>query len=428
MHTDVDAFFAAVEVLDDPSLAGRPVIVGGLGPRGVVAAASYEARRYGVHSAMPMAEARRRCPGAVFLPGRLHRYREVSRALFAVLAELSPTVEALSLDEAVVDLTGTRRLHGEPTDAAVALRRRLEEATGLVCSVGLAATRTAAKIASELAKPRVAPDRVLPGAGVVAVVPGTEAAVLAPMDVRALPGVGPRTAERLAAMGVRTAGDLARIPPEVLRRRFGTAHGTHLAGLARGEDPRPVNPGRPRASISHSETYPVDHTDPARIRAEVVRLATATASRLRETGRAARTVTVTVRYADFRTISRSRTLDAATDRTTEIVACAAGIVAGVDPGAGIRLLGVTVSGLTDVRTRQLSLLTAPDDEDRRDALEAALEDIRRRFGDTSIAPAVAVDGGRVRIPRAGAAPWGPGPGGDGAPDEGPRRSPKPPSG
>jgi DNA polymerase IV len=342
LHVDLDAFFAAVEQRDKPSLRGRPVVVGGLGPRGVVSTASYEARRFGVRSAMSMAEARSRCPHAAFLAGRYHAYRAVSEVVMAALRQLSPVVEPISLDEAFVDLAAG---DGAPKGLTVArvtaiagsLRVRIRAETQVSASVGAATSKLLAKIASEQAKPD----------GLVVVQPGTEMSVLRPLPIRALWGVGPATAERLTRLGVRTVGDLDRITESELVDLLGEAHGRSLHRLGRALDDRPVSSERESKSISVEDTFDRDLTDPALLSALVERLAGRVTSRLVESGASGRTVTLKVRLHDFTTLTRSATLPAPTDDVRVVSRLASQLFAEIDTSAGIRLLGVGVSGLAD---------------------------------------------------------------------------------
>ena len=342
LHVDLDAFFAAVEQRDKPSLRGRPVVVGGLGPRGVVSTASYEARRFGVRSAMSMAEARSRCPHAAFLAGRYHAYRAVSEVVMAALRELSPVVEPISLDEAFVDLAAgdvaPQGLTVERVEAiAGSLRARIRMETQVSASVGAATSKLLAKIASEQAKPD----------GLVVVQPGTEMSVLRPLPIRALWGVGPATAERLTRLGVRTVGDLDRITESELVDLLGEAHGRSLYRLGRALDDRPVSSERESKSVSVEDTFDRDLTDPALLSALVERLAGRVTSRLVESGASGRTVTLKVRLHDFTTLTRSATLPAPTDDIRVVSRLASQLFAEIDTSAGIRLLGVGVSGLAD---------------------------------------------------------------------------------
>ncbi len=382
LHVDLDAFYASVEQLDDPAIRGRPVIVGGLGPRGVVAAASYEARRFGVHSAMPMARARRACPEGVFLAPRFDRYGEKSREVMAILRSFTPLVEPIASDEAFLDVSGSSRLHGAGPDCAVAIRRRVRADTGLAASVGVATTKLLAKLASEDAKPD----------GVVVVAPGTELDFLHPLPVERLWGVGPATRRRLAALGVRTVGDLAGLSEEAVVSALGNSHGRHLHALAWNRDARPVEPEREMKSISNEATFATDLTDRARLEREIARLADGVGTRVRAAGRVGRTVQIKVRYANFRTITRARTLREPTDLASEIGAVARDLLAAVpDLDRGVRLLGVALQQLLVPEPVQPGLFgddARPEPEARppaarrgdRDALERTVDAVRARFG------------------------------------------------
>ncbi|SDU69994.1 DNA polymerase IV [Jiangella alkaliphila] len=341
LHLDLDAFFASVEQRDKPSLRGKPVIVGGLGARGVVSTASYEARVFGVRSAMSMSEARSRCPNAAYLSGRFGVYRAVSAVVMARLRELSPVVEPLSLDEAFVDLAGSAA--GVPSSAdevrAVAgeLRSTIVDETGVTASVGVAASKLMAKIASEQAKPD----------GLVVIEPGTELDLLHPLPIRALPGVGPATAARLARFGVKTIGDLARITEPDLVDLLGESHGRSLHRLSLAQDDRPVSTDRESKSVSVEDTFDRDLTDPALLAAIVARLAERVAGRLVKAGLSGRTITVKTRLHDFTTLSRSATLPAPADDVRVLSRVATRLLSDVDTTGGVRLLGVGVSGLSD---------------------------------------------------------------------------------
>lgn len=341
LHLDLDAFFASVEQRDKPSLRGRPVVVGGVGGRGVVATASYEARAFGVHSAMPTGEARRRCPNAAFLVGRFGAYRETSRAVMSLLHTISPLVEPLSLDEAFVDLAA-----GDLSDTSLAgvaafaseLKERVREATGgLTGSIGVGSSKFIAKVASDLDKPD----------GLVVVEPGSERELLRPMQVTVIPGVGPATAESLRRIGVHTVGDLEQISADELVRVVGKAHGTGLYQLARAQDDRPVVPEREAKSVSVEDTYDTDHVDRRILEALVDRQAAKVADRLRKARLSGRTITLKVRLHDFSTHSRSSTLPAPTDEPRTISRVARTLLADLDTSGGVRLLGVGVAGLAD---------------------------------------------------------------------------------
>jgi len=451
LHVDMDSFFASVEVLDDPSLVGRPVIVGGSGTRGVVAACTYEARMFGVHSAMASSMARRLCPDAVFLDGQFHRYTEESRRLHGILGSFTPLVEGISLDEAFLDMTGGVHLFGDGTRIGVAIRDRVHREMSLPCSVGVGRSKLMAKLASKVAKPRASRSGIEPGPGVFEVRAEDELAFLHPLPVRALWGIGPVTERRLLALGVTTVGDLADMPPDALARYLGTAAGSHLSELARGIDDRPVVPEQEAKSVGHEETFAVDVWDRADLHQRLQRMVDASATALRRSGRAARTVTVKLRFGDFSQTTRSHTLDGPVDAAPAIAAVATALLDGVDGTKGVRLLGVSLSGLSDpgggTQLRlDLGIARMPDgrkqvvgpdgDAGTRDgegpdpvdgrgdaALAAArlqetwgsvtdaVDAIRARYGGGAVGPAslVTPDGLRVRV--RGEAQWGPpGPG------------------
>ncbi|WP_079159833.1 DNA polymerase IV [Streptomyces griseus] len=345
LHLDMDAFYASAEQAAKPSLRGKPVVVGGLGMRGVVATASYEARRFGVHSAMPMAQARRLAPNAAYLVPRFALYRAVSDQVMELLGRLSPLVEPLSLDEAFVDLeaggvaddSASARLIGEQ------LRTVIRGVTGLSGSVGLAGSKMLAKIASEEAKPD----------GLMLIEPGTERELLAPMPVRILPGVGPATGDHLRRAGMTVVRDLAEAGEAELVRLLGKAHGVALHRMALGHDDRPVVAERDAKSVSVEDTFDVDLHDRVRVRTEVERLADRCVRRLRGAGRSGRTVVLKVRRYDFSTLTRSETLRGPTDDPTVVREAAARLLESVDTTGGVRLLGVGVTGLADFTQEDL---------------------------------------------------------------------------
>jgi DNA polymerase IV len=399
LHVDLDAFYASVEQLADPTLRGRPVIVGGLGPRGVVAAASYEARAFGVYSATPMARARRACPEGVFLAPRFDAYRDASTEIMRILRSYTPLVEPIALDEAFLDVAGARRLHGAGPEVAVAIRARVLAETGLTASVGVATTKLLAKLASDLSKPD----------GLLVVEPGTELEFLHPLGVRRLWGVGPATERKLTALGVQTVGELAALPEGTLVHALGNAAGHHLHALAWNRDDRAVEPDQEVKSIGHEETFPVDVSERAALEHELVRLADAVASRLRGAQVAARTVQLKARYGDFRTITRSRTLAEPTDLAADLGRVARELLAGIDVAEGVRLLGI--SGQQLVRQR---VAAGPDDQGqlfdetgtpttpaspRAAAVERSLDAIRARFGPGAVGP-----GGANSLQREGPGP------------------------
>jgi DNA polymerase-4 len=417
----MDAFYASVEARDDPELAGIPLIVGGDGRRGVVASCSYEARAFGVRSAMSSAQARRLCPQAIFVAGRYHRYAEVSREMHSVFARFTPLVEGISVDEAFLDITGAVRLFGPPATIGAEIRRMVREEMGLGCSVGGATVKFMAKLASEAAKPKVGNGGPGGGAGVVIVPDGAELAFLHPLPVEALWGVGPATAKRLRGLGLATIGDMARVPPAALEQALGRAAGRHLADLARGIDERRVVPQHDPKSVSHEETYPTDRWDRAGLDVEILRMADSVATRLRKAGLIGRTVTLKVRYGDFTTITRSSSIDEPTAEAGVIARVAATLLAGCEIAPGVRLLGVGLSNLSPsvaAGTEQLSLLdtalvegneTSAQRHDARTAT-AAVDAIRARFGPDSVGPAslLGADGSGLRIKKQGDQQWGPG--------------------
>ncbi|MGI9022623.1 MAG: DNA polymerase IV [Acidimicrobiales bacterium] len=408
LHVDLDAFFAAVEVLEDPKLMGQAVVVGGTGGRGVVAAASYEARAYGVHSAMPSARARRLCPHAVFLSGRHNLYADYSRRLHAVLTSFTPLVEGISLDEAFLDVSSVRRLWGPAPEIARRIRARVHDDVGLWASVGVATTKLVAKLASEAAKPRATKTGLVPGLGVKVVEPAEELAFLRAHPVGALWGVGPATRRRLERFGVATVGDLAALPLDTLVAALGQAQGRALHDLAHNRDARPVVADREAKSVGHEETYPRDHHDPATLRRELVRLSDAVASRLRTAGQAGRTVSLKVRFADFRTITRSRTEPEGVDTGPGVAGAALELLAAVDVSPGVRLLGVSASNLVPARGRQLTLEEVLAAGDRQEGVARAVDLVRRRFGEAAVGPASLVGEDGVEVRRRGDQQWGPG--------------------
>ncbi|MEU8968314.1 DNA polymerase IV [Streptomyces monashensis] len=345
LHLDMDAFYASVEQAAKPSLRGKAVVVGGLGPRGVVATASYEARAFGVHSAMPMGQARRLAPNAAYLVPRFGVYRAISEQVMALLRELSPLVEPLSLDEAFVDLEagGTAGDEESARLAGTKLRADIRAVTGLTGSVGLAASKMLAKIASEQAKPD----------GLLVIEPGTERALLGPMPVRTLPGVGPATGDHLRRAGITTVGELAEAGEDELVRLLGKAHGHALYAMALARDDRPVVAEREAKSVSVEDTYDVDIHDRLRIGMEVQRLADRCVGRLRGAGLSGRTIVLKVRRYDFSTLTRSETLRGPTDDPAVVREAAARLLDSVDTTGGVRLLGVGVSGLADYTQEDL---------------------------------------------------------------------------
>jgi DNA polymerase-4 len=378
LHVDMDAFYASVEVLKEPSLEGRPVVVGSPGPRGVVMSASYEARRFGVHSAMPSARARRLCPEAVFVPPDFSSYRAYSTRLREIFLSITPEVEPLSLDEAFLDVGGATTLFGPPPEIASLVRERVLAELALVCSVGVAANKLLAKLGSAQAKPD----------GLVVVPASGATPFLHPLPVTALWGVGGKTHEVLERLGVRTVGELAGLPHRVLERALGEGPARHLHDLAAGRDDRRVVPYEPPKQVSHEETFDHDLDAPERINRELLRLSFRVATRLRKEGYRARTVVVKARLASFTTLTRSRTLAEPTDAGATIYGIVTDLYAHI-PGARkrIRLLGVAGSGLVSSGAEQLALVRAGRWEDA----ERALDRIEARFGSGAAFPAALLD-------------------------------------
>ena len=417
LHVDMDAFFASVELLRHPELRGRPVVVGGTGERGVVAAASYEARRYGVHSAMPSVRAKRLCPQAVFLAGDHAHYGEVSARVMTLFRAMTPLVEPISLDEAFLDVSGARRLHGPAPVIAERLRRQVRDQEGLDCCVGVARVKFLAKLASQAAKPRATTTGIEAGPGVVVVRPDAELRFLHPLPVKALWGVGPVTLAKLERIGVRRVGDLAQLPVDTVVACVGRAAGEHLHALANAVDPRVVVADHAAKSVGHEETFARDLHRPEHLGVELLRMSDAVATRLRAGGLAGRTITVKVRFGDFRTITRSRTLDGPTDSPRAIARTGRELLAGIDPSPGVRLLGISVSqfgageGFTQLSLDDLA--TAPDSdapgptEAGWTAAESAVDAIRARFGARAVGPASLAGPDGLRIARRGAQQWGP---------------------
>ena len=410
LHVDMDAFYVSVELRRRPDLVGQPVVVGGTGPRGVIAAASYEARRYGVRSALPSVTAQRLCPQAVFLPGDHALYASVSADVHRIFAEFTPLVEPLALDEAFLDVSGGLRLHGPGAAIAQMIRDRVWSELQLRCSVGVAPNKFLAKLASVAAKPIAAADGVRDGAGVVEVVPGSELAFLHPLPVEALWGVGPATLQRLQRMGVHTVADLAELDEASLVACVGAAHGQHLYRLAWGVDDRPVEVDREMKSIGHEETFSTDRHTHAELLRELVRLSDAVAARLRAHAGAARTLTLKIRFAGFETITRSITVAGGVSTAHGIVAAVEPLLQAIDASPGVRLLGVSASNFAS-GSQQLSLDDLLDDrlDDEHQWLlaEETVDAIRRRFGTTAIGPASAVSDQGLRVVRRGAQQWGP---------------------
>jgi DNA polymerase-4 len=384
-HVDMDAFFVSVEELFDPSLKGQPVVVGGRpDQRGVVSAASYEARKFGVHSALPLRTAYKLCPQAIFLEGHPQYYRKYSDKVYEIFNRFTPQAEMASIDEAYLEMTGTERLHGPPLRAAHSLHEAVKRETGLNCSIGIGGSRLIAKVASDQAKPN----------GVLWVLPGCEAGWLAPLDIRKIPGVGEVTEKSLHALGIRKVGDLAKLDEALLAGRFGK-WGLALAGKARGEDgggwfDGAIGDEAQPKSISHEHTFDADTTDREPIEATLARLCEKVGRRLREHALHARTVQLKLRYKDFTTFTRARTIDHATQLDTELHREARALFEKNWTGKAVRLLGVQASSL-EPQGDQMSLLEPERDQRWRKALSAA-DQVRDRFGESAVSLAAGLKG------------------------------------
>ncbi len=384
-HLDMDAFFVSVEELFDPSLKGKPVVVGGKADqRGVVSAASYAARKFGVHSAMPLRTAYKLCPQAIFVEGHPDRYRECSQQVFEVMNRFSPKVEMASIDEAYMDLTGTERLHGPPMKAAHLLHQAIRNDTHLSCSIGIATTRMVAKVASDQAKPN----------GVLWIPPGQEARFLAPLDIRKIPGVGKATEKKLNDFGIRCVGDLAVLDAAFLESKLGK-WGLALADKANGLDAggyfdSDVGENEDPKSISHENTFNEDTSDASQIESTLAKMSEMVGRRLREHHLHARTVQIKLRYSDFSTFTRAVTLDHATQLDIEIIENSRMLFRRNWTGAPVRLIGVRASGL-DANEGQLNLLEEEKTRRWRNAL-GAVDRIRDKFGKTSVSLAAGLNG------------------------------------
>lgn len=411
LHVDMDSFYASVEVLVDPALRGKPVIVGGSGDRGVVASCNYEARSYGVHSAMPSVRAKRLCPHAVFVHGRFDTYADYSKRFHEIFRSFTPLVEGISLDEAFLDVTGSRRLFGDGAEIGRAIRVRIRDELGLRCAVGVGRSKFIAKLASKAAKPK--PGRPgqgpTPGVGVLVIEPDQELEFLHPLPVGALWGVGPQTQKKLDRFGIVTVADLAALPVDTLVAALGNAQGRHLHELAWARDDRPVVVESKPKSIGHEETYAKDLHDHEALGREAVRMADAVAHRARKAGMEGRTITVKVRFHDFHTITRGHTLPVPTATAAVVASVAKELLAGVDPGPGVRLFGVSLSNLVEATDEQLTLDAAVADHTGWDDAARAVDAVRARFGDAAVGPATLVeaDGAGLRLKREGDTQWGP---------------------
>jgi DNA polymerase-4 len=383
LHVDMDAFYAAVEVLYDPSLAGLPLIIGAPDGRSVVSSASYEARRYGVRAAMPVGQAMRLCPTAKIVPPHFERYQEVSRSVMRVFESITPLVEPLSVDEAFLDVQGVRRLWGSPGQVARLVRERVQNEVGITCSVGVAATKHVAKMASTLSKPN----------GLLIIAGADTLDFLAPRSVRTMWGVGPKASDALEARGIRTIGDIRQSPQEMLDRAVGPALGARIAQLARGEDARTVETERIEKSIGHEETFEIDVIDREFLRAELLRLADRVAVRLRRADWECGTVAVKIRFDDFTTLSRSQTLAEPSSVGQRIGEAAIRLYDSIDRHDPVRLIGVRAEKLRPAGTSAFALW---DDDEHWRKVEGALDSARARFGSMTISRARHVGRGEGR--------------------------------
>ncbi|WP_440313054.1 DNA polymerase IV [Leucobacter chromiireducens] len=387
LHVDMDSFFVSVELLDRPELVGRPVAAAHDTVRSVVSSASYEARRYGVRSAMPVARAKQLCPELVLITPTFEKYRLASREVMSVFHEFTPLVEPLSIDEAFLDVAGSMKLFGSPIEIARAIRHRVRERTGLPASVGLAATKFVAKLASQRAKPD----------GVLEIPPARTLEFLHSLPVEAMWGVGRATARALKSRAIHTVADLAREPLPSLTRIVGSASAMKLHALANGRDARAVETTRTEKSIGHEETFAGDVSDPAVIDRELLRLATRTGERLRAAQFEARTIAIKVRWDTFETVTRSRTLAEATNATRRIVQTARELYASLDAVRPVRLIGVRAEQLRPAGSEPVGLWS---DDDEWRAVDQAVDELKDRFGSAGITSASLLTGrGTVVDPR-----------------------------
>ena len=405
----MDMFYVAVELRQRPELRGKPVVVGGEGKRGVVAAASYEARRYGVFSAMPSVRARRLCPDAIFLPGDMELYVQVSSQVFDIFRDFTPLVEGLSLDEAFLDVTGAERLLGDGVAIAEAIRKRVLDEVGLVCSVGVATSKFVAKLASKTAKPIADHVSVRPGRGVVQIESGKEREFIHGLNVEALWGVGPATLAKLQSISIKTVAEMAVIDLQILKHLLGDAHATHLHQLANGIDDREVEPNSDSKSIGHEETFSNDIFEIETVRGHLVRLSDLVARRCRDEGLAPRTCTVKIKYSDFVSITRSNTSATPITSAQAMMQMIEGLLVDIEMSRGVRLVGISTRNFA-VSEAQLSLFdegTHSQDAALLDEVwapaTAAIDGIRERFGDDAIGLASTLNSKR----RPGSSKWGP---------------------
>lgn len=414
LHVDLDAFFASVEILDDPSLRGKPVCVGGAAQRGVIASASYEARRHGVKSAMPSVVARRLCPDLIILPGRFDRYEEYSQHFHQLIRDVTPEYEPLGLDEAFADLRSLRLLAVRPLDAARSLRRRIREDLSLECGIGLGRNKLFAKLASKESKPRVLEGRLVSGDGVLWVSPELERTWLDELPVRALWGVGPQSAKKLHQLGLRWVRDLAKVDEATLARHLGAAMAATLVAYAHGEDERVVMTQRELKSLGHDETFTVSLTTSEQVVAQCRHHAGVLARALRAHGLVARTISVVLRFDDLESLSRSQTLSFGVDDEAALTTVAQALVRSVEVNRPVRLLGLYATSFLERSRNQVQLSFEVDtgandrqraiDESREHqvsaaALRDAVDDIRQRYGPRAVGVAADLGTEGLRIER-----------------------------
>lgn len=407
LHIDMNAFYVSVELLRHPDLVGQPVVVGGTGGRGVVSAASYEARQFGIHSAMSSAMALRLCPHAVFLHPDMDYYLEYSRQLREIFESFTPLVESISVDEAFLDVTGAQNLLGDARTVATSLRHTVTEKTSLPCTVGIAPNKFLAKLASEFAKPKALPDRIDPGHGIYEIHPGEELAFLLPLPIKNLWGVGPATRKKLENLGIYTVGDLADIDVELLCRAIGDAHGRHLHDLAHGVDDRVVEPDRVAKSIGNEETFSHDISSIEQLRSHLVKLCDSVSRRTREANVAAGTLMLKVKFSSFETITRSVTPQSALTTGPSMVAALEPLLASIDCSQGVRLLGVHAQKLIQNNSASPTLFDLDDSsaeeiEEQWVPASRAIDSIVSKFGEGVIRPASALG-----APQPGRRPFGP---------------------
>ena len=415
LHVDLDAFFASVEILDDPSLRGKPVVVGGSGERGVVASASYEARRFGVKSAMPSVVAKRICPEIIFLPGRFDRYEEYSRRFHAIVNDLTPEFEPLGLDEVFADLRSLRKLDVEPVRSAFHLRSRINDELGLLCGVGLGRNKLFAKLASKKSKPTVVNGQLVDGPGVVWVDTATEKQWLNELPVGALWGVGPATAAKLQKLGLYYVRDLAQVDEATLVHHFGSSMGATLVAYAVGEDRRSVESARENKSIGHDQTFLRSLAGYSEVCEEAKSHAAIVARALRSNNQVARTITVVVRFDDLTSVSRSQTLSFGVDDEFAITEIAHALLSSIDYQHAVRLLGIHASGLLERSNNAMQLTfgfeaSSSNPRDRaamaslklqvgNEALRDAVDEIRTKFGKSAVGVASEIQENGLEIER-----------------------------